>query len=153
MNQCPRNSATRPNWYKWRLPPYMTEWAIECLSEHVDVTKYQPFTKVSISCKNNGKAVFIRLLFESRLYQGAKQHGAEKDLIGLPVSYLIEVNKAILKGNKMEYNIGDDIKYHEVYPVYNLTTHLEEDCKLQKEKKYIYKYVKNFKIPLVNTKK
>lgn len=61
----------------------------------------------------------MRILFESRLYQGGKEHGSEQDLTALPVCYLIDVNKGILKGNKMDYNIGDNIKYNEVYPVYN----------------------------------
>lgn len=152
MNQKrPQNSPSRPNWYKMRLPPYLTKWATECLKEEVDLTRYQPFQKISMSCKNNGKTVFVRILFEGRLYVGGKEHGSERDLKALPVSYLIDVNKGILKGNKMEYDIGDDVKYNEVYPVYNLEVQLEPDSRLTREKHRLYKFVKKFTIPKVDS--
>lgn len=150
MNQIrPQNSATRPNWYKMRLPPHLTTWAEECLKEEVNLNRYQPFTKVSVSCKNNGKSIFIRLLFESRLYKGAKQHGSEDNLIGLPVCYLIDVNRCTLKGNNMDYDIGDNVKYNEVYPTYNQTVVFEPDSKFAKGKSRLFKFVSNFNIPRV----
>jgi hypothetical protein len=147
----PQNSAIRPNWYKIRLPPHLTTWAIKCLEEEVDTKKYQNFQKISISCKNNGKTIFMRVLFEGRLYQGGREHGAEKDLAGLPVSYLIDVNKGTLKGNDMDYDIGDDIKYHEVYPVYNELVEFNPDSKFNKEKYRLFKYINKFTIPRVGT--
>ena len=154
MNQNhPQNSATRPNWYKMRLPPHLTTWAIDCLKEEVDIHRYQTFSKVSVSCKNNGKTVFMRLLFEGRIYKGGKEHGAEKDLVGLPVSYLIEVNRGTLKGNKMDFPIGDDIKYHEVYPVFSKTVDFSDDSKFTKEKYRLYKYMNKYDIPKVGASK
>jgi hypothetical protein len=150
MNQNrPQNSKVRPNWYKMRLPPHLTKWATECLQEEVDFKRYQPFQKVSVSCKNNGKTHFLRLLFEGRVYKGGKDHGSEIDLKGLPVSYLIEVNKGILKGNKMEYDIGDDVKYHEVYPVYSQTVELNEESRFTQEKYRLFKFIEKFTIPRV----
>ena len=152
MNQKhPQNSASRPNWYKMRLPPYLTNWATDCLKEVVDITKYQSFSKISVSCKNNGKTIFMRLLFEGRLFKGGKEHGAEKDLVGLPVCYLIDVNKGLLKGNKMDFLIDEDIKYHEIYPTYNQTVEFEPKSKFNKEKYRLYKFIDKFKIPRVGS--
>jgi hypothetical protein len=147
----PQNSASRPNWYKIRLPPHLTKWAIKCLEDEVDVNRYQNFAKISMSCKNNGKTIFMRLLFESRLYEGGKEHGAERDLAALPVCYLIDVNKSTLKGNDMDYDIGNDVKYHEVYPVYNKTVEFDPDSKFNKEKYKLFKYINKFTVPLVGT--
>ena len=148
----PQNTATRPNWYKIRLPPHLTRWVTECLQEEVDLKRYQPFRKISISCKNNGKTVFARLLFEDKIYKCAKRYGPEADLVGLPVSYLIDINKGILKGNEMDYLIGDDIKYHEMFPVYNRTVTFEDDSKFTKGKYRLFKYISKFTIPLVKTR-
>jgi len=145
----PQNSATRPNWYKVRLPPHLTKWATKCLEEEVDIHRYQSFQKISASMKNNGKTIFMRILFESRLYGGGKEHGAERDLVGLPVCYLIDVNKGILKGNEMKYDIGNNIMYSEVHPVYNKVVELEPDSKFNKEKYRLFKYIEKFTIPLV----
>lgn len=145
----PTNTLSRPNWYKMRLPPHLTRWVTECLKEEVNLQRYQPFRKVSVSCKNNGKTIFVRLLFEDKLYKGAKSYGPEKDLVGLPVSYLIDVNRGILKGNNMDYDIGDEVKYHEVYPVYNQTVTFEPDSKFVKERYRIFKFISKFNIPLV----
>lgn len=148
----PQNSASRPNWYKVRLPPHLTRWAIKCLEEEVDLQRYQTFNKISISCKNNGKTIFMRVLFESRLYQGGKEHGSERDLKALPVCYLIDVNRGILKGNDMDYDIGDAIKYHEVYPVYNKVVEFDPESKFIKEKHRLYKFIERFTIPQVKTR-
>lgn len=145
----PQNSASRPNWYKIRLPPHLTQWATKCLEEEVDLHRYQTFHKISVSCKNNGKTIFIRILFESRLYQGGKEHGAERDLAALPVCYLIDVNKGTLKGNNMDYDIGDNIKYNEVYPVYNNVVEFDSNSKFNKEKYRLFKFVEKFSIPAV----
>lgn len=150
--QVPQNTATRPNWYKMRLPPHLTTWATDCLQEAVDLKKYQGFQKVSISCKNNGRTIFMRLLFEGRLFTGGVPHGAEKDLIGLPVSYLIDVNKSTLQGNCMDYDIGNGIKYPDIYPVYNTTIDLDERTKFTSEKYRLFKFMDKFIIPKVHTK-
>jgi hypothetical protein len=150
MNQKrPQNSASRPNWYKMRLPRYLTTWAEDCLKEEVDLSRYQSFSKISVSCKNNGKTVFMRLLFEDRIYTGGKRHGCENDLAGLPVSYFIDVNKGILKGNNMDYDIGNDIKYNDVYPTYNRTVEFEPESKFTKGKYMLFKFVDKFTIPRV----
>lgn len=145
----PQNSATRPNWYKILLPRKLTLWAIECLKEEVNLKNFQKFRKVSASCKNNGKTIFVRLLFESKLYYGGHCYGNESKLAGLPVSYLIEVNKGILKGNSMDYTIGKGVKYNEVYPVFDKTIKLSEDSKLVTEKNKLYKFLRKYKIPEV----
>lgn len=150
MNQKrPQNSVVRPNWYKIRLPPHLSQWATDCLQELVNLKQYQSFSKISVSCKNNGRTIFMRLLFESRLFYGGKEHGAEKDLVGLPVCYLIEVNKGILKGNDMNYDIGDGVIYNEVYPTWNKTEDISENTKFNKEKYRLFKYINKFTIPLV----
>lgn len=148
----PTCSKTRPNWYKVNLPRNLTMWAIECLKEHVDIKKYQSFKKVSVSCKNNGKTVFVRLLYESKLYNNGTMYGSEQNLTGLPVSYLIEVNKGILKGNNMDYHIRNDVKYNEVYPIYNKTVQLTKDSKLVSEKHKLYSFVHKFEIPRVGSR-
>lgn len=154
MNQKrPQNSSSRPNWYKMRLPPHLTRWATDCLKEEVDITRYQTFQKISVSCKNNGKTLFMRVLFEGRLYQGGKEHGPESELKALPVSYLIEVNKGILKGNKMDYDIGDNIKYNEVYPVYNQVVELDPESRFSREKYRLFKFMQKFAIPVVGSRK
>jgi len=150
-NKTPQNSLTRPNWYKIRLPPHLTTLVSDCLAEEVDLKKFQSFRKISISCKNNGKTIFVRILFEDKLYRLAKQYGPESELVGLPVSYLIDVNKGILKGNDMKYDIGDNVMYHDVFPVYNKTIEFSEKSKFTLVKHRIFKFVGKFKIPLVNT--
>lgn len=95
----------------------------------------------------------MRLLFESRLYRGGKEHGPESELAGLPVSYLIEVNKGILKGNKMDYDIGDDIKYHEVYPVFDQTLGFSPESKFTREKYRLFKFISKYDIPTVKKTK
>jgi len=145
----PTNSATRPNWYKVPLPRRLTMWAIACLKEQLNLDHFQKFRKVSVSCKNNGRTIFVRLLFESKLYYGGHCFGNEAKLVGLPVSYLIEVNRGILKGNKMDYDIGNGRKYNEVYPTFDKIIKLDEDSKLVSEKHKLYKFLKKYKIPLV----
>jgi hypothetical protein len=125
---------------------------MECLKEFVDTSKYQKFRKVSASCKNNGKTVFVRLLFESKLYRGGFIRGSDDQLMGLPVSYLIEVNKGILKGNEMNYDIGDGILYKDKFSVYKDTIKLDKTSKLNREKHILYNYIKKFDIPKVKTK-
>jgi len=93
--------------------------------------------------------MFVRVLYESRLYQNGKPHGAERDLVALPVSYLIDANKGILKGNQMEYDIGDGVKYNEVYPVYNQTVEFDPESKFSKERYRLFKYIEKFTIPCV----
>lgn len=152
MDSLPKNSPKRPNWYKIRLPRHLTKWSIDCLKEHVDLDKYQEFRKVSISCKNNGKTVFARILFESKLYYGGAIRGEDNKLTGLPVSYLFEVNKGILKGNSMDYDIGEGKKYNDEFKVFDKTLKLDEDSKFNKEKYILFNYIDGFTIPLVNTK-
>lgn len=93
----------------------------------------------------------MRVLFESRLYQGGKEHGPESELKALPVNYLIEVNKGILKGNNMDYDIGDDIRYNEVYPVYNQVVELDPESKFNREKYRLFKFMQKFVIPVVGS--
>lgn len=149
MDKQPTNSHIRPNWYKVRLPPHLTKWATECLAEEVNLKRYQTFRKVSISCKNNGKTIFMRILFEDKIYRNSKKYGSEDNLVGLPVTYLIDVNRNTLKGNKMEYDLGDNVFYHEIYPVYSDTVVFHDGSKFAREKYRLYKYIANFTIPLV----
>ena len=143
------NSKKRPNWYKILLPKDLSNWAIACLAEYVNLEKYQKFRKVSVSCKNNGKTIFVRLLFESKLYFGGKIRGNDDQLVALPVSYLIEVNRGIVKGNDMNYNIGGKKKYNEIYPVWNEIIKATEDSRIMKEKHILYRYISNYTIPPV----
>lgn len=144
----PQNSKIRPNWYKVPLPRNLAMWAIECLKEYVDISKFQRFRKVSVSCKNNGTSLFVRLLFESKMYYGGHCVGKEQFLTGLPVSYLIEVNKRMLKGNDMNYDIGKGVKYNEKFPVFNKMIEMDEESKLWKERDKLFKFIKQFDIPL-----
>lgn len=144
----PQNSKIRPNWYKVPLPRNLAMWAIECLKEYVDISKFQRFRKVSVSCKNNGTSLFVRLLFESKMYYGGHCVGKEQFLTGLPVSYLIEVNKRMLKGNDMNYDIGGGVKYSEKFPVFNKIIEMDEDSKLWKERDKLFKFIKQFDIPI-----
>lgn len=150
-SKTPQNSPSRPNWYKIRLPPHLTKWVIECLEEEVNLKRYQAFKKVCISCKNNGRTIFVRVLFEHRLYRGAKEYGSESDLVGLPVSYLIDVNRGVLKGNSMKYDLGDNVLYRDVFPVYDQVVNFDPESKFNREKYRLFKYISKFNIPRVKS--
>ena len=53
----------------------------------------------------------------------------------------------------MDFPIGDDIKYHEVYPVFNKTVDFSDDSKFTKEKYRLYKFINKFEIPKVGASK
>ncbi len=150
----------RPNWYKIRLPGDLDRWARECLEEYVDLSKYQRFEKVSVSCKNNGRNLFVRLLFEGRIprqtslsqpYRRRRQKDGANGDDYLPVCYLIEVNHGILKGQAMNYDLGDGVMYHQAWPVWNETIVLEPSSKLMTERFRLLGWLRRFDIPLIQS--
>ena len=124
------------NWYVYDIDGDISDWILECLSEHIDFV--QPYDTMYLRAKRtlSGKREY-RVVFS-----------AEYDGYNFPVCYLLDLNAGKFKGNKMHYCIDKEgTHYSDRFPVYSDRFKFSQNSKYYREHKQLRRFLNSLDIP------